>query len=216
MEFCKLASASGKKRSVAEDGNGTWAYLKNWKQCVTVVVGSYAETRHLFLKEKFDGKEPQTPITLDVLQRYDFGQLISDMASYEHTVNEKALELVERFGDTFKGLRDFLSHMLTEKDKLSVELREAIGNLQVSLFHMVIFLERFRDFLQGKRKFQSIFSSAKVHEFDHLIAKVLKTPKPDVVRDMRNWHIFHEVYKACDNVVFLVDMLLSPVLFPRL
>ena len=183
--------------------------LRELKKCAALMVPSYKDARYFYLKEKFDGKEPMTAVTIDVLQRYNYEALNNMMFSLGYSLNEKALYLVYRLGDTFKSLFDFVSYM---KGKFSKELQDAIRKLLDSLFRMVVFLERFRDFLQGKKLFQSIFSVKEVRKIDRLIAGVLPAPAPYSVEDIRNWCVFEQVYVACDNLVWFVDILLIPFL----
>ena len=186
--------------------------LREWKKCVPLLLQSYKDARYFYLKEKFQGKEPITAVTIDVIQRYDYKTLAGMMVSFVYSLNEKALCLIYRFGDTFKSLIDFVSYMLAEKNNFSVELKEAIQKLQTSLFRMVVFLERFRGFLEGKKQFQSIFSVNEMRKIDGLIAGVLPAPSPYTVKDIRNWCVFQQVYVACDNSVGFVDILLLPFL----
>ena len=213
MELPKSSYSRIKFEGVITVANGltdTVTLLKKLRHHVVGVVECYAETRTLFLKDEFKGKAPHTAIVLDQLQRYNHGDLINEMVSYDYSLNQKALKLVFAFGDTFKSLYDFVDYMLTKKGKMSTELQAAIVKLHTSLFHTMIFLQNFKDILKGKRSFQTIFSTHKVAEFNQAIAKVLPAATSDLVDDMRNWYIFEQVYIACDNIAVFVDVLLLP------
>lgn len=186
----------------------TTSYLQILKKHDGEILRSFKEARYEFLKVKFSGKEPLTPIVLDVLQRYDVDYVTKYIASNEYTMNEKAHVLVNCFGDTFKGLCQFVRQMLIEKGKMAKQLRDRLLDLHLELFGTVCFLERFRDLLHGKRDFQSIFSASKLAEFDKAIADWLSQPKPDVVRDHRNWCVLEQVYVACDSLVEYINPLL--------
>ena len=195
-------------KKIEKDLANTITYCKTLKVCVADVMGCFKQARYQFLMDKFQGKEPMTPVILDVLQRYDDDYVSNYIASFDYTVNEKALVIVNSFGDTFKGLCQFVYHMLTEKWKLSTELQTELAKLQNALFRTVIFLERFRDMLHEKRDFESIFSLKKVSEFDSSITVVLPHLKPTTIKEYRNWYIIEQIFVASDNVVEFVNPLL--------